>query len=411
MYKGSRNGRPGRRLGCRVVAGRSRDAASAVINDGGVGRQPSRINYLSPGLFDHGGIARYGRYQLRALREVSRAPVFAASLLPETEPFPDALHVEHVGHGTGAVSKVRYSGRATAWARPRAMYWCGHIHLAPLTLGLSRVVGGRAVVNVYGLEVWSCERPRALAALRSCEIVADCHATAEYVIDQGLAERERVHVVWDPVDPRFAPHANDEDAAVRERYGLGPSPFRVMFLGRLAPAAAHKSPDALIRAFARARLPAGSQLVVAGAGARQDELRAMASDAGLGARAVFTGRVADEDLPALYRSASLFVLVSRRGKDAGEGLPLTPIEAAACGAPIVVGNEDGSREAVIDGETGFLVRSRDEAELAAVLERASTMGDALARMGRAAATDAATRFSFARFRAEHRALLEQWGAA
>src|SRR5690606_35728925 len=117
---------------------------------------------------------------------------------------------------------------------------------------------------------------------------------------------------------------------------------------------------------------------IAGTGDRTDELRDLSRALGVADRVVLTGRVADDDLPALYRLASLFVLVSRRYEGGGEGLPLTPIEAAACGTPIVVGNEDGSREAVVEGTTGFLVRSRDVDELTNVLERAAAEPSRLA---------------------------------
>jgi phosphatidylinositol alpha-1,6-mannosyltransferase len=64
-------------------------------------------------------------------------------------------------------------------------------------------------------------------------------------------------------------------------------------------------------------------------------------------------------LSDVYNGADIFVLVSDRGPGRGEGVPLTPLEAAACGKPIIVGNEDGSREAIIDGESGFIVSPRD----------------------------------------------------
>lgn len=369
---------------------------------------------MSPGLFDNGGIARYGRYQLRALRELEGDRVRGASLLPRGGlTFADDVYVDHVGGGVSLWAKARYAAWGLREARPSALYWCGHLHLGPLGRALGAVSGGELVINVYGLEVWSCERKSALGALARARVVADCHATATHVVDAGLAPRERVHVIWDPVDARFDPGSIPRDSDVRRRYGLrdGVS-FRVMFLGRLAEKARHKSPDALLRAFARARLPSTSELVIAGSGDREGALRALAGELGVAERTVFTGRVADEDLPGLYRSASLFVLVSRKFHGGGEGLPLTPIEAAACGAPIVVGNEDGSREAVVDGETGFLMLSHDDAELAALLERAARDPSGLREMGARAAADAARRFSYERFREEHRALLAEWmGAA
>ena len=54
--------------------------------------------------------------------------------------------------------------------------------------------------------------------------------------------------------------------------------------------------------------------------------------------------VHEDDLPKFYRASRIFTLVSDRGKGRGEGIPLTPLEAMACGSPIIVGNQDGSQE-------------------------------------------------------------------
>jgi len=370
-----------------------------------------RLVYLSPGLFDFGGIARYGRYQVRALRAAAQGAVRAASLHAPTveSTFADPVAVDFVGGGVASRSKFAYALRAATWMRPGGVAWCGHLHLAPLGHALAMAAGGRCVVNVYGLEVWSSARRAALAALGRAEVISDCHATAQHLIDNGIVRPERVRVIWDPVDARFAPGRPDD--AVAAKYGIAPSGFRVMFLGRLASGAVHKGPDALIRAFAQARLPADAQLVIAGSGDRRAALEALAAASGCADRIVFTGRVEDADLPAMYRLASLFVLVSRKYAGGGEGLPLTPIEAAACGVPIVVGDEDGSREAVRDGETGFLVRSRDDAALARALEDAAVDPARLKALGEAAARDAALRFSYARFEREHRDFLLSIGAS
>jgi len=212
-------------------------------------------------------------------------------------------------------------------------------------------------------------------------------------------------VIWDPVDlERFYPAPPDPELA--QRLGLAlDGRFRVMFLGRLAKGAMHKGPDALLRAFARARLPHNAELVIAGSGDRLSDLQELARNLGLGDRVRFLGRIAEADLAGLYRLASLFVLVSRRYEGGGEGIPLTPLEAAACGGPIVVGNEDGSREAVVEGENGFVVPSRDEDALVAVLQRCSQDAELLRRLGEGAAARARTHFSYERFLREHEAFL------
>jgi glycosyltransferase involved in cell wall biosynthesis len=70
------------------------------------------------------------------------------------------------------------------------------------------------------------------------------------------------------------------------------------------------------------------------------------------------------DMPEVYRQAAIVTLPSL-----GEGLPTVLLEAAACGRPIVATDVPGCREAVIEGQTGFLVPPNDPIALAAAIER------------------------------------------
>jgi glycosyltransferase involved in cell wall biosynthesis len=69
------------------------------------------------------------------------------------------------------------------------------------------------------------------------------------------------------------------------------------------------------------------------------------------------------DMPEVYRQAHIVTLPSL-----GEGLPTVLLEAAACGRPIVATDVPGCREAVVDGQTGFLVPPNDPRALAAALQ-------------------------------------------
>ena len=170
-------------------------------------------------------------------------------------------------------------------------------------------------------------------------------------------------------------------------------------------AARYKGQEQLIRVFAKARVPADAELLFGGAGDLIDDLRALAFECGIADRVHFLGRINEEDLADVYRLASLFVLVSRKDTRAGEGIPLTPLEAAACGVPVIVGNEDGSIEAVVDEESGFVISPRDDAQLQSVMERCASDAELCGRIGAAGADRMRQLFSLQRFIEEHRALL------
>jgi phosphatidylinositol alpha-1,6-mannosyltransferase len=264
---------------------------------------------------------------------------------------------------------------------------------------------------VYGSEVWSGFRPDARWGLEHVDhVVADCHFTARYIESAGHRVPRSTAVVWDCVDlSHFAP--GPVDRGVLARYGI-PDPstgFNLLTLGRMSPDASHKGYDRLLEAFSRvARDLPGSRLVFAGRGGLIEVLRARASELGLAERVFFTGMIREEDLPAVYRSAHAFSLVSDRGPGRGEGIPLTPLEAAACGLPILVGNHDGSQEAIVDGRNGFVLDPFDLDAHAALIRRLVENDAERARLSVGAVEVAREVFSYERFREEHRMLLVKW---
>jgi phosphatidylinositol alpha-1,6-mannosyltransferase len=332
-----------------------------------------KVLYLTPGCFDKGGISRYSRYQIRALRDLyGENAVRVLSLLgPDGDAFEEEFPVQWHGAGAGAASKARlvlqFAAQCAAW-RPSVVH-VAHVNFSGLARVVARLAGAVTVLNTYGLEVWSGLRTDAFWGLRGCDVVlSDCHATAGYIEGKGWRPAG-MPVIWDCVDlERFRP--GNCPPAVRARYGLPEDGLIVMTLGRLGSQAAHKGYDRLLEAFSRmsGRVPE-AVLVVAGRGAMRPMLEAKAAALGIADRTVFTGPVNEADLPDLYRAASVFSLVSDCGMGRGEGIPLTPLESMACGTPVLVGNQDGSREAVVDGRNGVVLDPFDLDAHADVLER------------------------------------------
>jgi len=183
----------------------------------------------------------------------------------------------------------------------------------------------------------------------------------------------------------------------------------VLTLGRMSPDTLYKGYDRLIEIFARIPASAPVRLVLAGDGSRRAELEARAHALGLTGRVHFTRSVAERDLPALYRACDVFSLVTHGGYGGGEGITLTPLEAAACGKPILVGDQDGSHEAAEDGVTGFVVHSFDlDAQRARILELADDP-ERRKRMGVAARARIEREHGYERFRGRVEELCTEMG--
>jgi glycosyltransferase involved in cell wall biosynthesis len=165
--------------------------------------------------------------------------------------------------------------------------------------------------------------------------------------------------------------------------GFGPGPGRKgRYLFHLASSDPRDNTETVLDAFAR--LEVDCELLVGGnVGARADELQSRG-----GVRARFLGRVSDDDLVALYRGAAAYVDATLY-----EGFGYQPLEAMACGAPVVASSLSSIPEVV--GDAGLLCDPRDAGALATALTRVLTE-PALAERMREAGLRRAAEFTWER---------------
>ncbi|MFI1412918.1 glycosyltransferase family 4 protein [Streptomyces sp. NPDC020707] len=150
-------------------------------------------------------------------------------------------------------------------------------------------------------------------------------------------------------------HPGSGGDAVRARLGLTDRPV-VVCVSRLVP---RKGQDTLILAMPRilASEPEAVLLIVGG-GPYEKELRRLAYETGVAGSVRFTGAVPWSELPAHYGAGDVFAMPcrTRRGGLDVEGLGIVYLEASATGLPVVAGDSGGAPDAVLDGETGWVVR-------------------------------------------------------
>jgi phosphatidyl-myo-inositol dimannoside synthase len=162
----------------------------------------------------------------------------------------------------------------------------------------------------------------------------------------------------------FRPGAGGD--AIRKRLGLGDRPV-VVCVSRMVP---RKGQDTLIRAWPRVLAAASGApaLLLVGDGPYRAALGRLAQREGVAGSVVFTGPVPAADLPAYYDAGDVFAMpcrTRRAGLDV-EGLGIVYLEASASGLPVVGGDSGGAPDAILPGETGYVVPGRD---LAAVADR------------------------------------------
>ncbi|MEO3972997.1 glycosyltransferase family 4 protein [Streptomyces sp. CAU 1734] len=240
---------------------------------------------------------------------------------------------------------------------------------APLGLmapALRRAGARRLVATSHGHEAGWAQLPAARRALRRIGEGTDTITyLGEYTrsrIAAALTPEAAARMVQLPpgVDEKTF-HPDSGGAAVRERLGLSDRPV-VVCVSRLVP---RKGQDTLIRAMPAilARVPE-TVLLIVGGGPYENDLRALARDTGVAAAVRFTGAVPWAELPAHYGAGDVFAMPcrTRRGGLDVEGLGIVYLEASATGLPVVAGDSGGAPDAVLDGETGWVVRGGSAAD-------------------------------------------------
>jgi glycosyltransferase involved in cell wall biosynthesis len=217
-------------------------------------------------------------------------------------------------------------------------------------------------------------------------VVATCRDEIGELLDLG-AEPCRLHVVPCGVDVRrFTPRGV-------HRVPWSDGTDRLLCLGRLVE---RKGIDTAVQALAD--LPS-AELVVAGGPDRSrldadpdvTRLRAAARHAGVAARVRFVGRVEPDDAAALMRAADLLLSVPWY-----EPFGIVPLEAQACGTPVVATAVGGMLDTVVDGLTGAHVKPRDPHALAAAARSLLAHPERLRQMGAEGARRVAQRYSWER---------------
>ena len=244
-----------------------------------------------------------------------------------------------------------------------------HAHARPITSWLACEGKVPIIVTLQSFHALlgtrkSERKNREAVFRRNFELCSGIIAVSEFVRQQALelgAPGEKLIVIPNGVDVDvFSPISPKQQSnSIGEEYK---GCKLVLFTGSLIK---RKGVDVLIQAFSKIanRVPE-SRLLLVGDGPERETLRILADRMVSGGRVVFVGRKSLSEIPPYYQASYIFALPSM-----SEGLSLSLLEAMASSLPVITTFPDkGCYDAVIDGETGFLVHYGDVGELANSME-------------------------------------------
>lgn len=230
-------------------------------------------------------------------------------------------------------------------------------------------------------------RPELVTLNRLCNRFAHRVLANSTGVAQLLEHSEAVSAAKIAMIPNFlSPSAFDVVAiearlAQRRSWGIPDGAFVVGIVARLSPVKNHQM---LVRAIAT--LPTNVHLLIIGDGPERPSLESLVAQLGIETRTHLTGEVVSEF--NLHQFADVSVLCS-----ISEGFPNTVIEAMAARRAVVATPVGGIGDAIVDGETGFVVPHNDVARLAKAIGMLSLDTRLRTRIGDAAVAAARLRFS------------------
>jgi phosphatidylinositol alpha-1,6-mannosyltransferase len=221
-------------------------------------------------------------------------------------------------------------------------------------------------------------------------VIANSDHTRATLIQMGVPP-ERITLIHPGVDTDvFRPGLPCED--LRQSVGVVPGRKLILSVGRLS---RRKGFDMVIRSLPLL-LQQGLDVRYAliGIGEDHDYLSGLARELGVEDHVKLLGHVSPDDLPRWYNACDVFVMPNREINGDNEGFGMVFLEAAACGRPVIAGQDGGTGSAVSDGVTGYRV---DGKQLESVVEKlADVLGDGqlATRLGQAGHARAHSEFNW-----------------
>jgi phosphatidylinositol alpha-1,6-mannosyltransferase len=222
-------------------------------------------------------------------------------------------------------------------------------------------------------------RPLQVRVIGAADRVLAVSAFTQRALVEGGVAKAKTAVILNGVDLAELEGA-PWDPDITSEFGLQGKPV-ILTVSRLD---IHKGHDTVIRALPAVleKVP-DAVYVVVGEGPMRPRLEEMSRACGVSGSVVFAGYIPRTQTLALFRTCSVFVMVSRIERGSAEGFGIVFLEAGAFSKPVIGGRSGGIPDAVADGESGILVDPRDPAEVAGAICRVLTDPDLASRLGSA----------------------------
>ena len=329
----------------------------------------NKLSFLYLSAFStHGGIEKFNRAFIHALTKVNPKVSFFSLYDQESdvdERYALKSNFQFLGFSWSYLSLFLMAFRLF-FPKKQQLIW-GHINFAPFALWVKKIRPQHQMTLIaHGIDVWQDLTPSKRTFLEKAdEIWAVSNYTKSRLLDLDARWEEKIKIFPNTLDPFFPSlKAVTKPTFLKERYQLQEDEKVLLTLCRISSAEGYKGYDRVIEALALLH-EKKFRYLIAGKYDEEEQQRLirLAKQIGVEEHLLFTGFLKEEEIQAHYQLADLFVMPSTN-----EGFGIVFIEALACGTPVLAGNQDGSVDALKNGEMGTLVDPTSPAAIAAAIE-------------------------------------------
>jgi glycosyltransferase involved in cell wall biosynthesis len=234
---------------------------------------------------------------------------------------------------------------------------CNHINFTPLAFFYKKIFKIPYGFIAYGIDVWNLKNYSGLT--NSNFIISLSQYTKNKILENNKNLKISILVINPIVDiERFK--ILDTKTKVFSQYNLPFNKKIILTICRLAKSEKYKGYDKVIQALPKILEQVKDAVyVLIGDGDDLVDVKKLIEELNFKEKVYLLGAIKNDFIPQILNTADIFIMPSK-----GEGFGIVFIEALACGVPVIAGNKDASKEALLNGELGILVDPDNVDEIA-----------------------------------------------
>ena len=311
-----------------------------------------------------GGIEKFNRAMLAGLSGLEKEALLLADSASMYDTFCEARYFNQSNYRGYNKGKSLFVLKELINSYKYQKVILGHINLALFGLLIKRIHPRTKVYMVaHGIEVWGELTGLKKRILNKCDVIlAVSNFTKAQLIKTNGIEADKIQVFYNTIDPFFHyPTQFQKPLQLVKRYNIAENDTIILTLTRLAYSEKYKGYDKVIEVMPEiiAAYPNVKYLIAGKPDEKEHErLKQLIAAKSLEKNVFLIGFIAEEEITDHYQLADLFIMPSRK-----EGFGIVFIEAMACGLPVIAGNQDGSVDALKNGELGLLINPENRNEI------------------------------------------------